>query len=483
MNIATILAVLLSIFFIVTLVFSVKTWKWFHIFFGLCVYGAALTFICYAAMSLKTRTVWSSKAQALEVQVEQATAKAEALRNGDPAQSPPDQLSFLRGAQHEFARLLINRGRVWRQCTMASINPMTRSVKLGTTPPAPAEPSPNRLEVKAVVYLFREAQVPQVIAPNVAPVAMWVPVAYIGEFQVSEATENDVTLQETLRLDAQQEGLLAAAPDARYTIYEKCPTDTADAYAGLNEQQIRSLLPNALQVDPQRYEALIQTYLRDGQDPLPTDPEARLWIEVEFTLDTEEVVVDSASTQVDRDSKYYDDQGGALIPTLRRGSKVKFAKQQKAILPQAKANELISRGVCKKVRDVYRREVRDYVNDFHEIATQTTYLQDRIAEVARQTAILVEAQKKAQLQIDYRTQEKQKLEADLVKVSAERDAVTKYAERLAAAVKDAQSRAGVLFKQNLALADELAAMQKKMTDEIDRRTQEAAAATPVSTRR
>ncbi len=105
------------------------------------------------------------------------------------------------------------------------------------------------------------------------------------------------------------------------------------------------------------------------------------------------------------------------------------------------------------------------------------YLGDRIGEVTRQTAILVEAQKKAQAQIDYRTQEKAKLEQDLAKVQAEVNAINGYAAQLVAAVNATRSRANELFRGNLSLAEQLAALQRQMTDEINRRN-----TTPTSTR-
>jgi len=187
-------------------------------------------------------------------------------------------------------------------------------------------------------------------------------------------------------------------------------------------------------------------------------------------------VVDSTTTQVDRDSRYFDDQGRALPPGLRAGGPVKFKKGQKAIFPQARAEELINDGTCRKVRDVFRRELKDYAANFHEIAVRMSYLADRIGEVTRQTAILVDAQKKAQAQIDYRTQEKAKLEQDLGKVQAELAAVSEYARQLATAVNATRARANELFRGNLALVAELASLQKQMTDEINRRGEPAATA-------
>lgn len=464
MNTAMILAVLITLFFLVMLGLSYKSWKWFHMVFAVLVFGSTLPVAAYTAISLKTRSEWSKLGAALEKQVADKDAAALALREGNPEVANPEPISFLRGAQGEVFRILINRGRVWRQCTLANINVQASTIKLNTQQPPPAEPGPNRLEVKAVLYLFKEVNVQSVFSGE----PRWAPAVYVGEFQVTEVADQEVTLSPTLPLDQQQASHLAPGGDARWTLYEKMPTDTPEAFVSLNEQQLRAVLPNLFQIEPQRYEQLIQSYLRDGKDPLESDPAARRWMEVEFLAEHTEVV-DSTTTQVDRDSRYFDDQGRALPPGLRAGGPIKFVKQQKAVFPQARAEELINAGTCKKVRDVYHRELKDYAANFHEIAVRMSYLADRIGEVTRQTAVLVEAQKKAQAQIDYRTQEKAKLEQDLEKFLAEGATVKEYATQLVTAVNATRARANELFRSNLALAAQLAAMQKQMADDINQR--------------
>ncbi|MFO0904605.1 MAG: hypothetical protein U0939_16490 [Pirellulales bacterium] len=468
MNTALILAVLISLFFLVMVGLSYKSWKWFHIMAAILVFGSTLPVATFTAMSLKSRIEWSKLASQLKKQVDEKATAADGLRDGNPDQANPDPLTFLRGAQGEVFRMLINRGRVWRECQLSNINPQASTLKFVTQAPAPADQGPNRLEKMAVLYVFKEVNLQNVF--NGEP--RWVPAVYVGEFQVADVTDVDVTVSPTLPLDEQQASHLVVAPDVRWTLYEKMPTDTPEAFASLNEQQVRTLLPNILKVDPQRYEEFVQSYLRDGKDPLETDPPARRWVEVEFVTEFTETV-DSTTTQVDRDSRYFDDQGRALPPGLRAGGPVKFAKQQKAIFPQARADELINAGTCKKVRDVYRRELKDYAASFHEIAVRMSYLSDRIGEVTRQTEVLVEAQKKAQKQIDYRTQEKAKLEQDLAKFQAEGAAVTQYAKQLESAVNATRARANELFKSNLALSNELAQLQQRLADEINRRATES----------
>ena len=49
---------LFTILFLVALVFSYKTWQVVHILALLAVYGAAIAFLIYASVSLKTNYVW-----------------------------------------------------------------------------------------------------------------------------------------------------------------------------------------------------------------------------------------------------------------------------------------------------------------------------------------------------------------------------------------------------------------------------------------
>ncbi|MEY4180284.1 MAG: hypothetical protein RLY70_3858 [Planctomycetota bacterium] len=471
MNTALILAILVTLFFLVMVGLSYKSWKWYQIAMAVLVFGSTLPVATYMAIALKTRTEWSKLGEGLEKQVVAKEKEAFALREGNPEVASPEPLTFLRGAQGEVFRILINRGRVWRGCSLANVNVQASTLKFTTVPPQPGDPGPPGLEVKNVVYLFKEVNVQSVFSEE----PRYAPAVYVGEFQVTEVADLDVTISPTLPLDAQQASHLAPGGDVRWTIHEKMPTDNPEAFAGLDEPKLRALLPNVMQIEPARYEQLIQSYLRDGQEPAETDPPARRWMEVEFQAEHTETV-DSATTQVDRDSRYFDDQGRALVPGLRSGGPVKFTKQQKAILPLARAEELINAGTCKKVRDVYRRELKDYAASFHEIAVRMTYLADRIGEVTRQTATLVDAQKKAQAQIDYRTQEKAKLEQDLAKFQAEGTAVKAYAEQLVTAVNATRGRANELFRTNLALAAELAALQKQLADDINKRTAQPTAA-------
>lgn len=468
-----ILGVLLAIFFIVTLVLGAKTWKWFHITFAFFVFCAAGTFAAYAAMSLATRTNWSKAVKALEADNDRLEKQVVALRNGD-IEKPDDGASNVRNLTKELNKLYLHRGRVWRNCTLAEINAQQARLKFVTqAPAAPAadaaaaapDAGPNRIEAKAILYLFKDQTVDNVFRPGEQRV---VPAIFVGEVTAVEVTDGDVTVTPTLPLDRWQASHLVA-DGVTWTIYEMMPIDSHEALGGLNEAQLQAVMPNNLQLPAPVYQELVQRFVRDGQVPLESDPAEHRWVRVKF-LAKHSVTVDSPTTQVERDSKYFDDQGQALLANLRAGKAIEFEKGQEAVFHQQRADELISSGVCEKIADVYRRPLNDFAQHFHEISQRVAYLEDRIKEVQRQTAVLVEAKEKVTAQIDYRTKEKAKLEQDLAKFREEQSRITAYRKRIEAVIEVTNSRVAEAEKQCLELAEQLAENQRRMAEEIDKRT-------------
>lgn len=469
-----ILGVLLAIFFIVTLVLSAKTWKWFHITFAFFVFCAAATFVVYAAMSLRTRTAWEAVVQKLEADVEKSHKELSVLREGDIDKPDDSPLSNIRVLNEELNKLYLHRGRVWKNCSLAEIN--QAQVRLKFTTQAPAAPvvegaaaapdaGPNRIEAKAVLYLFKDQTVDNVHRPGEQRI---VPAIYVGEVVAVEVTDGDVSVTPTLPFDRQQASHLVQ-DGVTWTIYEMMPIDAHEALEGLTEAQIQAVMPNNLQLPAPVYQELVARFVRDGQPPLESDPPEHRWVRVKF-LAKQSVTVDSPTTQIERDSKFFDDQGQALLTNLRAGKAVEFEKGQEAILHQQKADELISAGICEKVADIFRRPLQDFAHHFHEIDQRVGYLNDRIKEVQRQTAVLVEAKDKVTKQIEYRTKEKAQLEQDLAKFRDEQTRITSYRKRLEATIEVTANRVAEADKQCLELVDQLAEMQRRMTQEIDKRT-------------
>lgn len=476
---------LVVILYIVGIVFSTKTWKWFHITMLAFVFIATFFFLAYAGMVLKTRKTWGEIYVKLQKDLKPYVEANQKLIVGDPS-TASDPLATLPRVKGALQRVLIGRGRVWRGCTVGDVNEMARTVTLGTPvpppPPAapgaePAEPPPNGIAEKSVLYGFLEEKISDTLNFNA-------PRVYLGEFEATAVTANTVTLRPTIPLDQFQ---VAAMRTGTWALYEICPTDSSEAIDELfkafktevNEEQLKNLIRKTPDTLAESYDRTIQQYARDGKPALPDDPPARVWVKVKFKAKYE-VPVDSSAMQSGMESEYFDLNGLAIAPTLRKGGTVEFKNGDFAIVNQQKADELIASGVCEKVESVYRRELHDYKHHFHEILVRTDYLTNRIAEVKRQVDILLEAQKRTQTQIDYRTQEKAKLQQDLAKFEFERNAVTEYRDALVARRDAVRARILELYKANLASAEELATMQQQMTDEINKRTLEAAESTSTS---
>lgn len=478
-----ILGALLAIFFIVTLVMGAKTWKWFHITCAFFVFCAAGTFVAYAAMSLKTRTVWVAIAEKYEADYLKADREATILRDGDETKPEEYQYNTVRGLNDELKKLYLHRGRVWRNCALAEINQAqarlkftTQGVSAPAVPAAPgvpaaegapaAAPEANRIEVKSILYLFKDRVVDNVHRPGEQRL---VPANFVGEVTVVEVTDNDVTVTPTLPFDGQQASHLAIDPNTSWTIYEMMPIDTHEALQGLTEAQIQAIMPNDLQIPPADYQELIAQFVRDGQAPLESDPPERRWVRVKF-LQKQTVVVDSPTTAIEKDSKYYDEEGRALLTELRAEKPVEFEKGQEAVFNQEKADQLIADGICEKIADIYRRPLNDFAHHFHEIHQRVGYLNDRIQEVQRQTAVLIEAKDKVAKQIEYRTKEKSQLEQDLAKFREEQARIVAYRKRLEATIEETVNQIAAADKQCQDLVDELTEMQRRMAAEINSRT-------------
>ena len=158
----------------------------------------------------------------------------------------------------------------------------------------------------------------------------------------------------------------------------------------------------------------MQQYLRDGGEATQDDPSERVYAKVKF-LKAYEADVDSPNKQVRLDSEFYDLNGLAILPGLRREGKAKFGQGDEAIIPTQLADELVNTGTVEKLATVFRRSLNDYKHHFHAIYHRVEYLTDRIAELERQIKDTDETQKKLQVQVDYRTRELMKLQQDLAK--------------------------------------------------------------------
>jgi len=487
----------LVLFFIFLLVMCWKTWRFTHIFFAFLTFAGCITFLIFASFVLKTQDAWRTHFEAYTKEVEKAEAEESKYLHGDLLKV--DQATgSIRSLKGELTRVLTDRGRVWRECTLLAAN--ADSLRVRTVPaslPQNATPSPNGIAPQTVLYAYSEAEV-----------AGWkVPVFYLGEFSVSAATESEVTMSSTIPLNQElfQDQLqrinqdLASQGRATWALYEIVPLDGHEILAemdadekmlvGLELDELKDYVPKHTDWSEDEYRQFLERYYRFNREATEDDPPENTWVLVKFVMG-HTIVVDSDAEQslLEGDGRYFDSSGRAVEGRVRRGEEgtVEFEAGDTAVFDLDTAeNTLIAQGICEKVRTIYRRSLHDYERFFREAHYRYIDLNDSIARVQREVDTLKEVKAKADEQVAYRSDEKMKLEKDLTGFKQEQAEATNYRAALEEEWKKTLQTLSVLYRTNNQLVDELTKIQYRMTQEINRRTLEATAqaTTPTTTPR
>jgi hypothetical protein len=472
-----ILAVLFSFFL---LYMSYKSWKVLHIISAFMVFAAAIVFMIYAAMSLKTRTAWLEVNKKLEEQLEKAQQEEVKLLHGDLTELVQTEPS-IRSTRQEIFRVLLDRGRVWEHAVPAASG---NSIVLTTYTPQPGEDpaaaKPNGIDVDSIVYVFREEE------RNVDGFPMRLPVEFLGEFQVTAATNttatitaldpNDPDSPPTLPVDGRQ---INAALRSTWSLYEIMPIDNHDILESTDQdarqRELADLMPpTRLKVPPDQYASIIAEYRHDAAPAEENDPPDRIWVKVKF-LKPHQIDVDAAPSAKPLETIQFDTLGRAVVNSLRQGEPTQFAVGDFALFDQETAEQLTRDGLVEKVELVYVRQLRDYATYFHEFQRRMDVLQERIDAVQADTQSLVNAKAKAEQQLAYRTDEKAKLAQDLTNFTLERDEVAKFLAQLEQQRQQTRDKLSELYRANYQLAEELARLQKEMLDKINQRSADAMA--------
>ncbi|HEY2413695.1 MAG TPA: hypothetical protein VGI40_15705 [Pirellulaceae bacterium] len=478
-----VLGALAALFFIFLTYMSTKTWRWLHVTATFFVLAATIAFCVYAAMTLKTRANWIKLHDNLEKQLATTDTELEKVTQGDPKDVEGKEPSVL-SLREELARIVIDRGRVWRGC-LPVIDPRTGVIVVRTSPPEnPENPAAagakkkNNIAAKTVLHVFREAQE--------SPESPLVPASYIGEFKASAVTDDTVTLEATTPLAPEQ--IAAGRAQATWSLYEVCPVDGHEWFEGSDDER-RKPLTNAagldrVQLDPR----LVNSYLRDGKEATDTDPPENVWYEVKFEQEYE-VSVDAPIVS-SLDTEPFNTEGQAVLARLRRekgnaeqSGKVVFGPKDgqisTAVLDKETAQSLIDKGIAIMVgQPIYRRKLTDYELAFHSINERLTEINGRVAQLKLDDAAMLASTQKAEQQRALVEELKAKVVADLERAKNDSAELEKYKNSLAAQVATVQNELSQLYRANKALGRELAQLSAQLTDEINRRTREATALTP-----
>lgn len=476
------LGALLVLFFLFLTYMFTKTWRWFHVVCMFFVFGASIAFMCYSAMVYRTLEAWRSIELKNRVAAEKAQEEFETLMYGDRSevvQSTPS----IRTQNAKFARLVFDRGRVWRNCTPQGPPQGDGSVTVSTVPPGTADAAAldNQIEDKMILYAFAESVAP----PEVGlPPGTKVPQYYLGEYSAAAVTNTSVTLRPTLPLDGQQRQRLQAGGQT-WTLYETMPIDgheffanDPDGKADLNESA--DIAPIFGTMNPDFLSKLLpegahERYLRDGKRALDTDPPEKTWVKVRFTDEHSEIVDSDATLGGVEGSQDWFDRGRSEIPLLQRGDVAKFKKGDIGVFPQAEAEDLISRGVVERIEPIFVRSLNDYEYQFRSTHLQMVLIRQDIERIQRNIDEQTATNARTKTLIAYRETEKSKLAEDLDNFTYERDQITAYHAKLDAVLAKTKAELSSLYRTNDLLAKELARISEELTREINRRTAEAVA--------
>ena len=245
-------------------------------------------------------------------------------------------------------------------------------------------------------------------------------------------------------------------------------------------------------------EAIMRNYKRDGYraEENPPEPEEDVWVKVRFAKalkfksgnrERSELQVDGAQPEAGVDPAWkgldlpsFDTQGRALVGRLRRGEPVEFNEKQIAVLHKGdlgdalahldRYKQLETEGIVERLFDIYVRPLNDYEYRFHDAYQNEIYLLQRIQRSQREWILLDDALKKTQAEIAYRTDEKTKLGQDLGNHQKEEVFVKQYVAQLEAQKVKLRQDLARIFQTNQALAKQLTDINRRLTEEIDRRT-------------
>jgi hypothetical protein len=201
---------------------------WNKVFVGLIIV-ASLGLFYVSMMTLKTHKYWRTSVNQHEKRLAELPKEIETLKYG---QAPGDD--SLQTRRIALYKELIDRGRVWYDCAPQQVNPQTGEVRVTV-----AKPAPHGIAVKTVLYVFEAPGKPGG--------------RFLGEFKVAAA--DPLLLAPTMTMVPDELKRLQESKGP-WTLRELLPNDSPEVFAGLNEQQLKEILPAGM----------VEEVLNDGKD-------------------------------------------------------------------------------------------------------------------------------------------------------------------------------------------------------------------------
>jgi len=474
-----------ALFFIFLLVMCWKTWRVAHILSALFVFAAACTFLVFASLVLKTHAAWRKPFETHKIAIAKQEVELNKLLHGDLIAVQQAEES-IRSARAKLNDEVLDRGRVWRECTpLAAVDPVTFKVRtVPASQPQGQASDPNGIAERMLLYVFAEKE---------SKDGWKVPGHYLGEYAVTEAGDAEVTITSLLPLDPDQIQRIQQG-GATWALYEVMPVDSHEVFAemdeterrlvGMSKDDLAEYFPNVFNWPPEQYDKFLDAFARFNRDVTDQDSPDDTWVLIKF-LRKHTIPVDSDTPQslLEGEARYFDSSGRALEARLRRGDdgNVTFEIGDSGFFDLDTANALIDDGICEKIRPVYRRQLHDYARFFRETYYRHRELDESILRQRRDTEILVGLKNNVEAQAAAKQMEKDKLASDLVGFRTELTEISSFTQALTVKWEESRGRLSELYRRNLELSAELTQIQMQLSDEINRRSATTAASPPPAT--
>jgi len=492
---------LVAVGFLVCLGFSFKVWRWFHAIMVLLVFGMACWHSYLSALVMHTKSSWQKKHT--ELSNRKILAESEytyAIRGA--VNKVKEEKDNLQDVDSMLTRLLLDRGRVWRETKPQGVQANSVLVDTGFVP---VGNEPLQIENNAVLYIFKETLI------AVEGLSIAVPVKYLGEFHVNAVNGGVISLEPSPITPPS-----IAAPHindgSTWAIYEKIPVDghrlfsetdifdsevvlgedPAPLFGKMDQDKITEAFQMAIQHSPdlqlqqQRLQDHVERYLGDGRQLLEdeTAPFEEQWIKILFNQKYE-VTVDSDAAKGGLTESFFDPSGMAVIPNLRRGETVQFEKGDIGIFhlrsetvdgkPEVTDGEKLTAegadgAIARQLTAHHVRPVTDYAFLFHDLADRATRVvqQDKLYD--RENVRLTESLQEANKQVAFRQGEVDKLSMEKKFQEQDRDTAETFVDQLTKEREALRVELAELFKVNRQLTQQLAEIQARLEADINKRT-------------
>jgi hypothetical protein len=186
---------------------------WNKVFLGLTIVVAAVYFV-FAARALTARDYWGESIKLHEDALAAVAKDDQLLLDGNPAETKPGYQEGLRRLSEDVHRMVIGRGRVWRNSVPRLVNAAGQATVMTQLP------APHKDALKAQMFVFEE---PSAQAKG----------AFLGEFTVAAVADRQWQLQPVRPMTEDELDRLQRSQrsKATWSLYEVMPGDSEESAA------------------------------------------------------------------------------------------------------------------------------------------------------------------------------------------------------------------------------------------------------------